>query len=222
MYCITSLSSSNSLSSSFQLPDVMAVPWKICVVCLMLATGITLTGCPAPVGVQTALEKQAEEITIVKNSYKDIIVKLLDTIEKLQLEILNNVELEIRSENYFKKEIGTDPTENTDPNLLIIPVLVDKELDEYFNEKRQQVRTNIAAAKADYLKLTESIENIEKINKAAKEYINSLVNLRRETKAMARTIVAKVSTVVPGNPIDLSRLESLLKIPNLWASPNTK
>lgn len=182
---------------------------------------LVLTGCPAPIALQNALQKQSEEIQIVKSGYSRSIVSLLDTIEKLQLEILARVEAESRAQKYFEKEIGKVPTAGVNPNLLIIAVETDKILDQYFNGKREEVRRKVAAAKAEYLKLSQSIENIDKINKAAKEYIDSLVALRRETRAMAQALVSKASAVASGGLLDVTKVD-LFKIPDLLLKPQTQ
>lgn len=187
--------------------------------CFIVYVMFFLTACPAPVAVQTALRKQAEEIEIVKNSYQKNIMNLLDTIENLQIELLNKIEIETKSKKYFEKEIGKPVTSSTNPNLLIISVQVEKTLNTYFNQKRQEVRNKIAVAKSEYLKLTISIDNIDKINKATIEYIDSLVRLRQQTSAMATAISSKVSTLVSGGVLDIAKLD-LVKIPDLLVTPS--
>ncbi len=91
-------------------------------------------------------------------------------------------------------------------------------LDEYFDKKREEIRSRVATAKVEYLKLGQSIENIERINQAAREYVDSLVRLRRETRAMAQVVASRVSLAASGGALDVSKLD-LLKLPDLLAAP---
>ena len=192
---------------------------KTALASLIIVAQVVLVACPAPVALQNALQKQSEEIQIVSKSYPATVISLLDTIEKLQLEIVNKVDAETRAQKYFEKEIGKPATKSTDPNLLIIAVETDKILNQFFNGKRDEVRSKIAVAKAEYLKLSASIDNIDKINKAAKEYIDSLVELRRETRAMAQLLASKASTVASGGTLDVTKLQ-FFTIPELLKRPN--
>lgn len=185
---------------------------------LILLPTLVVAGCSPPVALQNALQKQAEEIQIVKTHYAKSIVQLLDTIEKLQLELLGRVEQEVKAQKYFEKELAKEPTRKTDPNLLIVAVQTEKMLDEYFDKKREEIRSRVATAKVEYLKLGQSIENIERINQAAREYVDSLVRLRRETRAMAQVVASRVSLAASRGALDVSKLE-LLKLPDLLAPP---
>jgi hypothetical protein len=185
---------------------------------LVLLPALVVAGCSPPVALQNALQKQAEEVQIVKAHYARSVVQLLDTIEKLQLELLGRVEQEVKTQKYFEKELAKEPTRKTDPNLLIVAVQTEKMLDEYFDKKREEIRSRVATAKVEYLKLGQSIENIERINQAAREYVDSLVRLRRETRAMAQVVASRVSLAASGGALDVSKLD-LLKLPDLLAPP---
>lgn len=141
-----------------------------------------LTGCfKAPRELQTAIQIQRDEIAKIKAFYNDAINKLFDEIQEVQLSHIDQFERAMVAKFKFKR--GEMNTNIQDPNddLNVIEVSMQDRIHAFAKERRENVRQNIASMRREYLKLNQSIDNVDRINQDIRAYIDSLIQYKKVT-----------------------------------------
>ena len=178
-----------------------------------------------PKQVVDAMGKQREEIKNVKRIYFENMYNQLSAIEKYELEILDIYEEQYK--NSIRKAPGTKKDENGnivetlvaptgDDEIDVINVALLDTVENFFNAERDSVRNDIQKRKEEIRKAEQNFENIELINSAVNEYLESLVRLKESRDKLAISIRNKLGTIISiptsvSNIPDPSTIEDIIK-----------
>jgi|GEM_PF-5614325 len=193
---------------------------------LLLFIALFLSGCASvPKQVVDAMGKQREEIKNVKRIYFENMYNQLSAIEKYELEILDIYEEQYK--NSIRKAPGTKKDENGnivetlvaptgDDEIDVINVALLDTVENFFNAERDSVRNDIQKRKEEIRKAEQNFENIELINSAVNEYLESLVRLKESRDKLAISIRNKLGTIISiptsvSNIPDPSTIEDIIK-----------
>jgi hypothetical protein len=170
-------------------------------------------GCfQAPLELKTALQRQAHDLQQINTAYSQNIDALLTALEKLQLEYVKVAEDQVRSKSLYEGKIGERATSVSNPDLLIIRVKTDKKINEYFSQKREQIHKNFADKRKEFLKLQQSIDNATQVNLAMSDYVDSLIRLRKAQDTFGKTLLTRISNVVPVPAISSQVIDEVIKV----------
>jgi len=171
----------------------------------MLLVSVVLafsTACvKAPVELKTAVTRQAEEISTIKQAYEANITKLLAALEKCQLDYLQEAQDNLRAKYLFEGRIGAPAGPNADPDLLGIRLKTEKKILEFFDGKRAAVRDSFEKKRTEFLKLQTNIDNAAKINSALADYLDSVIRLRKAQDTFAQTLLSHLGSLDKALPI---------------------
>lgn len=164
-------------------------------------------GCAeVPVQLRDAMDIQKTEIERVKRLYMENVKNLLNSIEKYRIAILNIYEDQLRTEHSKAFDIESKPDGTTelkevdpvgDPDVDFLHISTLRKIEKFFDKKREEVRRDISDRRKKYKSLLQNYENIEKINVAVREYIDSLTRLKNAQDKFAKNLVKKVKELSP-------------------------
>lgn len=181
-------------------------------VCTLVAF---LAGCyKAPLELKTALEKQANELAQISSAYNENIDHLLTALETLQLDYLKQAEEQLRTKYSYEGKIGEKAGPGSDPDLLIIRLVSDKKISDYFSQKREQVHKNFADKRKEFMKLQQNIDNASAVNQAMSDYVDSLIRLRKAQDTFGKTLLTRISQVAPVPPISGKVIDEVIRVTN--------
>jgi hypothetical protein len=187
-------------------------------ICLLLCGCIvaaSLSGCyKAPLELRTALEKQAKELAQISSAYNENIDHLLTALEGVQLDYLKQAEDQLRTKYAYEGKIGEKAGAGSDPDLLIIRLASNKKISDYFSQKRDQVHKNFADKRKEFMKLQQSIDNASAVNQAMSDYVDSLIRLRKAEDTFGKTLLTRISTVVPVPAISPTVIDEVIRVTN--------
>ena len=177
------------------------------------ALASSLAGCfKAPLELKTALQKQAADLQQINTAYSQNIDSLLTALEVIQMDYLKQAEDQIRSKYLFEGKIGEKVTSASDPDLLIIRVSAEKKITGFFSQKREQVHANFADKRKEFMKLQQSIDNAIVVNQAMSDYVDSLIRLRKAQDTFGKTLLTRVSSVVPVPAISGKVIDEVIRV----------
>ena len=178
-----------------------------------------LTACATvPTQLKTAIDVQEREIANVKEMYRVNVSNLLDSIEKYQIAFIDLHEARfIAKESKALDEVAgvvkeVDPT--GDPDIDYVKLSMLKDIQDFFDAKRNEVRQDIRQRRAEFNKIEANFENIEAINRAVADYIDSLARLSNARTAAAQGLFNKIDGLSP-IPISLDDLPDPSSIENV-------
>ena len=164
-------------------------------------------GCAeVPVQLRDAMDIQKTEIERVKRLYMENVKNLLNSIDKYRIAILNIYEDQLRTEHSKAFDIESKPDGTTelkevdpvgDPDVDFLHISTLRKIEEFFDKKREEVRRDISDRRKKYKSLLQNYENIEKINAAVREYIDSLTRLKNAQDKFAKNLLKKVKELSP-------------------------
>lgn len=182
---------------------------------LILLLCLTVGGCAAvPTQLKDAITVQEREIKNVRELYVNNVNNLLDSIEKYRMEIINIYEQEYIAQYSKSFDVKTDAQGNPqpqevqptgDPDVDHIHLSTLKKIREFFDNQRQQVSKDISERRKQYNLIHENFENIETVNAAISDYIDSLSRLKNARDSVTQSLANKIGGIVP-IPINLANL----------------
>jgi len=186
---------------------------KTCLLIGACALASSLMGCfKAPLELKTALQKQAADLQQINTAYSQNIDGLLTALETIQMDYLKQAEDQIRSKYLYEGKIGEKATSTSDPDLLIIRVTAEKKITGFFSQKREQVHVNFADKRKEFMKLQQSIDNAIVVNQAMSDYVDSLIRLRKAQDTFGKTLLTRVSSVVPVPAISSKVIDEVIRV----------
>jgi len=166
-----------------------------------------LTACASvPKQVVDAMQKQKEEIERVKVIYFENMNNQLDAIEKYRLAILNIYEeqyindikkapgLKKNSDGTFMETL-VEPTGDNEVDVVNIKLL--NQVQNFFSTERDSVRVDIKKRRDEIRLAEQNFENIEQVNLAVNEYLESLSRLKESRDKLAESIRTKLLKIGP-------------------------
>jgi hypothetical protein len=182
---------------------------------IVVATCVLLAGCvKAPLELRTALERQAAELQQIDASYTTNIDSLLNSLEKLQMDYLDEAEQRLREKYLHEGKIGEKVTPASDPKLLVIRLESVQKIDAFFKAKREAVRSNFVAKRKEFMKLRQSLDNAAQINDAMKGYVDSVIRLRKAQDTFGNTLLERVSALPAVPPITGRVVDEVIRVTN--------
>ena len=188
---------------------------------LLLLLSLTACNERVPVEVQQAMKKQADELKQIRANYKSAVDVLFAQIRILQLAILDEKEKQMR----LKYTIGPKVIDgkvvyydaNGDPfpptgnaSLDVIPVNLDKQITDAFEQMRKDSAAKLEQAKQEFLKLDHNIEIAQQINDAVSDYVASLVNARNAQRELGSTLLSRLGSIPAAGGIATDLLNLIL------------
>ena len=173
--------------------------WCIALACCLGA------GCASvPKQLDDAMDKQREEIANVKTAYRQAVDELVSSIEEHHLEILalHETALLARESKSLDGVDGCPPEVDEcfqvvkrtgDPDVDHVHLSTQAKLRAYFKERRAQARRRMAALRVQYAAIDANFGNIESINRAVGDYIDSLARLRNARDAVSAVVWKKIA-----------------------------
>lgn len=163
---------------------------------------ILITSCASvPKQVVDAVQKQKTEIANIKLVYFKNLMNQLETIEKYEYMFIDLYEKQMIQKythapnvanNQFKNGVPTG-----DKNIDFINMAHLEEIQNTFNKLRNDVKKDIEKRKEDINLLNKNFENIEQLNNAVDEYMQSLVNIKEAQDKLAQSIKSKLEKLIP-------------------------
>lgn len=150
------------------------------------------------------MDKQRKEIANVKKAYWQAVDELVALVEKHHLEILSLHETALLAK-HSKALDGVDgcpagvdqcyrlAKATGDPQVDHVQLSMQAKVRAYFIERRAQARQRMAALRVEYAAIDENFGNIEAINRAVGDYIDSLARLRNGRAAVSAMLWKKIS-----------------------------
>lgn len=157
-----------------------------------------LSACAAvPTQLKDAMVIQKAEIKNVKEVYAINVTNLLDSIEKYRLAILDIHEANRIAK--FSKTLDevngtiTEVSPTGDANVDHIRLSTLQKINTFFDDQREKVREDIRLRRVQYASINQNFENIEAVNEAVNNYIESLVRLKNGRDAAAKGLLKRVT-----------------------------
>jgi hypothetical protein len=138
----------------------------------------------------------------------------LNSIEKYRIEIINIYEQKLIAQYSKSFDVKADAQGNLqpqeiqptgDPDVDHIHLSTLNNIRDFFNNQRQQVSKDISERRKQYNLIHENFENIETVNTAISDYIDSLSRLKKARDSAAQVLANKIGGIAP-IPINLANL----------------
>lgn len=181
----------------------------------LFVASIALTSCVTtrmPQQLSSGITKQKEEISKIKELYFDNLNSQLDAIEAYQLLLIDTYEekYRMRLSNSLKRSHdnssmmsrGSSGNKNTD----FINLTTLEMLDVFFDEKKDSVRSQMAAKREQIRVAHKNFETIEAINTALNDYVKSKEQFTG-TDAYTQALDAQLKKLV-STPVVLDKVKT--------------
>jgi hypothetical protein len=91
-------------------------------------------------------------------------------------------------------------------------VTAEKKITGFFSQQREQVHANFADKRKEFMKLQQSIDNAIVVNQAMSDYVDSLIRLRKAQDTFGKTLLTRVSSVVPVPAISGKVIDEVIRV----------
>ena len=171
---------------------------------------ILITSCAAvPKQVVDAVQKQKTEIANIKLVYFKNLMNQLETIEKYEYMFIDLYEKQIIQKYTHAPNVTNNQFKNGAPtgdkNIDFINMAHLEEIQNTFNKLRNDVKKDIEKRKENINLLNKNFENIEQLNNAVDEYMQSLIHVKEAQDKLAQSIKSKLEKLIP-IPINFENL----------------
>lgn len=167
---------------------------------------LILTSCASvPKQVVDAVQLQKIEIQRVKSIYFENMVNQLDAIEKYRYAILDLYEKQIITKHSTALTIETKDNKakitrakpTGDKELDYVTVKVMEDIQKFFKNERETVKNDIQYRREQINLINKNFENIEQLNNALDDYMQSIKRLSKSQDKLAQSIANKIQKIVP-------------------------
>jgi hypothetical protein len=158
-----------------------------------------------PMQVVDAVQLQKKEISRIKAIYFVNMNSQLDAIEKYRYVILDNYEHEVIAKlstsvsleikDNKPKSVESDPTGDKDIDHINIAQL--EIIQTFFKNERENIKSDIQKRREQINLINKNFENIEQLNNALDDYMQSLKRLSNSEDKMAKSIKSKIEKIIP-------------------------